>query len=149
MKPARIPAVLLALALGSACETPVPTGGVGCQLELATRADIVEDTVVVDVWVTVFGEDRVLSIPNCVGTTLNSVAVVPCDDQGQPDPSGCQPATFELRRDTSVQVARIERPLGGDACNEPLEPGLYDVAAFGVETADLEVCRLYDILVVP
>jgi len=139
-----------ALLLAMACQTPIPDDGtVGCQVELATRARLVDETLVVEVWVTNFFEDRVILIPDCVGVSLTGVPIVYCGEDGLPDPSQCQPASFELRADTSVQVAQVELPLAGDACNEPPDPGPHDVVAFGVDAGQAEVCRLFAQAIIP
>ena len=140
----------ITLFIAAACDTPAPSDGtVGCQVELATRAQLVDDTLLVEVWVTNFFEDRTLLIPDCVGVSLTGVPIVYCGDDGLPDASQCQPASFELRADTSVQVAQIELPIAGDPCNEPLEPGPHDVVAFGVDAGQAEVCRLFAQAIIP
>ncbi|MCB9674555.1 MAG: hypothetical protein H6737_05520 [Alphaproteobacteria bacterium] len=121
----------------------------GCEVELASRPRIEGDTIVVEVWVTAFYETRAIDIPSCALISIDDRPALPCGDDGLPDPSGCQPALFDLRGDTSVQVAQIEIPLAGDACNEPLEPGAYPVGIHGIETGDYEVCQRLGVLVVP
>ncbi len=130
--------VLVAL---SACETPVPTGpeGGACEIELNTRGGREGDVMYAEVWVTAFDENRVVEVPDCVGVSMNGTPWVYCDEDGEPDDSACTTGIVELRANTSLQMAYVEMPIAGDACNDPLDPGPYDVSALGIQT-DAELC---------
>jgi hypothetical protein len=133
--------VLAGLVALSACETPVPTGmAPGCELEINTRGGRDGDVMYAEVWVTAFDENRVVEVPSCVSVSMNGTPWVYCDENGDPDPTQCTTGVVEVRADTSLQMAYVEMPIAGDACNEPLDPGSYEVSALGLETGDLDLC---------
>lgn len=147
----RLSLLSLALLATLACESTVDVNAANdaCELEYDTRGTVNGDVLEVEVWVTAHDEDRTLEIPQCMGITTNGDIFRTCDPSGEDDLTGCEPAMFTVRADTSLQIAYLERPLAGDVCNEPLEPGINEIGALGLETGDLAVCRLFAAVAIP